>query len=59
MKTPCINVCKINPQTKLCDGCGRTIDEISYWSKYSDSERATIINRVNSREEILRRYDRG
>ena len=26
--TPCIKVCVIDPQTRLCEGCGRTLAEI-------------------------------
>ena len=33
-KSPCINVCKLNPKNNLCEGCLRTSEEISNWSKY-------------------------
>ena len=41
--TPCVSVCRINKNTKACDGCGRTIDQISNWSRYSDEERMDIM----------------
>ena len=28
-KSPCLGVCTIDPITKLCIGCGRTLQEIS------------------------------
>jgi predicted Fe-S protein YdhL (DUF1289 family) len=64
MITPCISVCKIDKETRTCQGCGRTIDEIRDWSKYTDTERMEVMRRLGygkrmGREEKLRRYDRG
>jgi len=64
MITPCISVCRINKETRTCLGCGRTIDEITQWSKYSDDERMQVMKRLGygkraGRDEKLRRYDRG
>ena len=40
--SPCINVCQMAPETGLCIGCMRTIDEIIAWSSASDDyKRAT------------------
>jgi predicted Fe-S protein YdhL (DUF1289 family) len=44
--TPCISVCKIDKDTRICMGCKRTIDEISNWSRYSDEERNKIMKRL-------------
>jgi hypothetical protein len=41
--TPCVQVCIINPETKLCEGCGRTIDEIARWASMTDEERRRIM----------------
>ncbi|MES5097085.1 DUF1289 domain-containing protein [Agrobacterium sp. BA1120] len=43
METPCINVCTLDPQDGLCDGCHRSIDEIMAWSRYSNAERSQIM----------------
>jgi predicted Fe-S protein YdhL (DUF1289 family) len=64
MITPCISICKIDQQTRTCEGCGRSLDEIRDWSKYSDQERLDIMRRLGygkriGREEKIRRYDRG
>ena len=29
--SPCINVCRMDARSGLCDGCYRTIDEIAAW----------------------------
>ena len=49
IKSPCINICKMNPQTKLCEGCKRTIEEIASWSMLTDEEKAIIIQELRLR----------
>ena len=39
MDTPCVKLCKIDEETRRCIGCGRTIDEITNWSKMDCEER--------------------
>jgi predicted Fe-S protein YdhL (DUF1289 family) len=43
MITPCIKLCAIDPGTRLCAGCGRTLAEIGMWASYSDEERRSIM----------------
>lgn len=44
--SPCIGICKMNPITKLCEGCQRTIEEIAAWSSLSEQEKITINERL-------------
>jgi predicted Fe-S protein YdhL (DUF1289 family) len=44
MKSPCVNVCVIDPGTGLCSGCGRSITEIAGWTTMTDRERQRIID---------------
>ena len=46
MKTPCVKLCKVSDGK--CLGCGRTLDEIRLWSRLTESERDTIIERLKS-----------
>ena len=48
-KSPCTNICKLNPKNNLCEGCFRTSEEISNWSKYSDVEKRNIIAILKNR----------
>ena len=41
--SPCTKVCTIDPSTRLCRGCGRSLDEIARWMSLSDSERTRIM----------------
>ncbi|HUQ24325.1 MAG TPA: DUF1289 domain-containing protein [Burkholderiales bacterium] len=52
MKTPCINVCQMDPDRGLCLGCKRTLDEIARWGLMKDSERERVLA-----ELPLRRLD--
>ena len=45
-ESPCINNCKLNERTKICEGCGRTIKEIMQWTLMTDEERKEIMKRV-------------
>ena len=49
METPCIKICVIDPQTKLCSGCGRTLGEIAAWASLSAGERQRIMRELAAR----------
>ena len=49
MITPCINVCKIAPDTQVCIGCFRTLQEITEWSRLTDTERYDIMKRLKEK----------
>lgn len=31
--SPCMSLCRVDARTRWCDGCFRTLDEISKWSR--------------------------
>lgn len=43
MRTPCINVCSIDPTNGFCVGCGRTLTEIAGWMSLSEEQRNTLM----------------
>ena len=47
--SPCNNVCKMNLQTGLCEGCYRTLDEIAAWSGMSAEEKLAVLDRLPAR----------
>ena len=51
IQSPCNNDCLIEPETKLCKGCFRTIDEIIQWIHYSENEKLQIIDFIKARKE--------
>ena len=41
--SPCVKLCVIHPEERLCVGCYRTIEEISQWSRLAPEARAVIM----------------
>ncbi|MBU2982019.1 DUF1289 domain-containing protein [Lentibacter algarum] len=48
-ESPCINICVVHPETRLCTGCARSIDEIAAWSRMSSDERRAVMAELPSR----------
>ena len=47
--SPCIQVCILDPVTGLCEGCGRTLDEIGRWARMSEAERRVVMDALQER----------
>jgi predicted Fe-S protein YdhL (DUF1289 family) len=47
--SPCVKLCVVHPEARLCVGCLRSIDEISGWSRMSHADRAAVIADLPSR----------
>ncbi|MDY0014305.1 MAG: DUF1289 domain-containing protein [Rhodocyclaceae bacterium] len=47
--SPCIQICRIDPGTGWCEGCYRTIAEITAWSAAPEAQRQAILARVAER----------
>jgi predicted Fe-S protein YdhL (DUF1289 family) len=57
--SPCINICKMDAQTGLCEGCLRTIDEIVAWGTASESDKRNVWVEIRERELALQAEDPG
>lgn len=53
MKSPCIDVCKMDKLSGLCQGCLRTIPEIKAWKGLSRKEQKLLLADLNSRRARL------
>ena len=51
--SPCINVCEMAPETGLCRGCLRTIDEIVAWGGASEDEKRAVWVEIRRREAAI------
>ena len=47
--SPCVRTCVVDQQSRYCIGCGRTLHEISYWTRYSPVERQNILRELPAR----------
>jgi predicted Fe-S protein YdhL (DUF1289 family) len=43
IETPCLKICVLEPGSRLCRGCGRTINEIAGWGAMSESDRRRVM----------------
>jgi predicted Fe-S protein YdhL (DUF1289 family) len=53
LPSPCTGVCRLDGETSLCLGCGRTPSEIASWRSVSDKRRQEIWNALPARFERL------
>jgi prolyl-tRNA editing enzyme YbaK/EbsC (Cys-tRNA(Pro) deacylase)/predicted Fe-S protein YdhL (DUF1289 family) len=47
--SPCVSVCRMDTGSGLCEGCFRTIDEISQWSRSDDAAKKMMWLNVSHR----------
>jgi len=52
--SPCVNICRMDAATGLCEGCRRTIDEIATWSSLDDEGKRTVWRRIQVRRRDAR-----
>ncbi len=53
IESPCINICVIHPESRLCTGCLRSIDEITAWSRMTPEARRAIMADLPERKGML------
>ena len=54
VQSPCIRVCVVHPEARICTGCLRTIDEIARWSRMTPEERRAVMAALPGRGGALR-----
>jgi hypothetical protein len=61
VQSPCVKLCVVHPEERICVGCYRSIDEISAWSRLTPAERTAIMAELPARAPRLqkRRGGRG
>lgn len=59
VESPCIRLCVVHPEERICVGCYRTIEEISVWSRLSAEARSAIIADLPARAPKLRQRRGG
>lgn len=47
--SPCIRVCVLDHERRLCTGCLRTPDEIARWWTLSDAEKRAVLAALAAR----------
>ena len=47
--SPCINVCRMDAASGLCEGCLRTLDEITAWGTMADDDKRAVWQHIAER----------
>ena len=53
VESPCVRICVVHPEARICTGCLRTIEEIGQWSRMSREERRDIMKVLPDRASLL------
>ncbi|MBN2631360.1 MAG: DUF1289 domain-containing protein [Rhodobacteraceae bacterium] len=57
--SPCVKLCAIHPETRLCVGCYRSIDEITAWSRMTPDARHAVMAELPARAALLQKRRGG
>ncbi|MEV8466385.1 DUF1289 domain-containing protein [Fluviibacterium sp. DFM31] len=59
IESPCVQICVIHPDTRLCAGCHRTMDEITEWGRMSVEQRRIVMAQLPQRAALKPRRRGG
>jgi predicted Fe-S protein YdhL (DUF1289 family) len=59
IESPCVKICVIHPETRLCLGCHRSIDEIAGWSRMTPEARRKVMAALPDRNPAPGRRSGG
>lgn len=59
IESPCVNICVVHPQERICIGCYRSIDEIGAWSRMTPDERRNVMATLPDRAPRLKKRRGG
>jgi predicted Fe-S protein YdhL (DUF1289 family) len=53
VESPCVKLCVVHPEARICVGCFRSIDEIGAWSRMTPEDRRAVMAELPAREGTL------
>lgn len=53
IESPCVKLCVLHPEARICLGCYRTGDEIAGWSRMTPETRRDIMDALPERAKTL------
>jgi predicted Fe-S protein YdhL (DUF1289 family) len=51
--SPCLGICLMDPRTRMCRGCLRTVEEIAAWYQADAAEKRGMLARLAERRAAL------
>ena len=52
IESPCVRECVIDGASGYCCGCYHTLDEISFWMRYTPEERKRVMQQLQARRAV-------
>jgi predicted Fe-S protein YdhL (DUF1289 family) len=59
IESPCVKICVIHPEARLCVGCLRSIDEIGAWSRMTPEARRETMAALPARASLVQKRRGG
>lgn len=47
--SPCVSICVVNPNTGLCEGCLRTLNEVAAWGQLPSAQQREVWQLIQAR----------
>lgn len=57
--SPCVKICVVHPEARICTGCLRSLDEIGRWSRMTPQERRAVLAELPDRAGLLKKRRGG
>jgi len=57
--SPCVGICLMDPATRQCRGCLRTVDEIARWYEASPAEKRELLALLATRRTASAKQRHG
>jgi predicted Fe-S protein YdhL (DUF1289 family) len=52
--SPCVSICVINPNSGLCEGCLRNLEEVAGWGQMPSVQQREVWQRIQKRcEQVM------
>lgn len=58
-QSPCVRICVLHPDARICTGCLRTLDEITGWPAMSPEARRALLEELPARASSLNKRRGG
>ena len=59
IESPCVKICVLHPEARICIGCYRSGDEIAGWSRMTPEARRDVMQTLPERAANLPRTRKG
>ncbi len=59
IESPCVQICLMHPEARICTGCFRTPEEITIWSQLSPEARRAVMEELPARAGSIKKRRGG